>query len=295
MPCDSPITIKPKFNDNPKSMRAIDKHRTYAVPCGRCAPCKKRRVAEWTFRLLHEERVSLSAYFVTLTYDNSTIPISYNGMMTLNPRHFTLFIKQLRNLQNRDKDTPSDTPPIKYYAAGEYGETRYRPHLHVILFNLYKLEHLGMAWRYGKIDIQKEPKAGAFAYTAKYIDKDKRIPIHKNDDRVKEFSRQSKGIGLSYLTPQAIRWHRSNYQENTYVSQKSGIKQPMPRYFKNIIFTAEQRLIQGDIAIAHEEIRQRELQNSKTVPILQHINLEKQSREAKFNQKPKKRDTWQNQ
>lgn len=79
-----------------------------------------------------------SAYFVTLTYDDDHIPVvefldeetgEYNIMSSLRKSDFQSFIKQIR------ADFPNDR--IRYYIAGEYGETTLRAHGHAILFGLH--------------------------------------------------------------------------------------------------------------------------------------------------------------
>ena len=125
----------------------------------------------------------------------------------------------------------------KYYACAEYGELYQRPHYHAIIFNVHNPEFIAKAWRYGNVDVQIRPKSGAFAYTAKYINKDKIIPVDESDDRVPEFSRMSKGIGESYITSDSRRFHKENLLENCYVSTGTEHKQPMPRYYKRKIYT----------------------------------------------------------
>lgn len=236
--CDSPVTVYPKYYDK---NGASDHHRSYPVPCGKCPPCKKRRVAGWRFRMKEEEKVAMCVHFVTLTYDTSTVPITKNGFMTLEPRDFTLFMKQLRNLQSRQKQIPKDWPKIKYYACGEYGTLKNRPHYHIVLYNCWDLMDIGKAWQKGIVDVQANAKAGSFAYTAGYIDKEKRIPMHKNDDRAKEFSRMSKLLGINYVKkPTNIKWHLADIQNRCYIVDE-GKKIPMPRYYKQKIYKKWQR------------------------------------------------------
>lgn len=47
----------------------------YEIPCGRCVPCLKKKSMEWAFRLYQENKASLSAFFITLTYDTKELPI----------------------------------------------------------------------------------------------------------------------------------------------------------------------------------------------------------------------------
>ena len=68
----------------------------YTLPCGKCPNCYARRISGWSFRLMEEDKVSSSSYFITLTYDNP--PMSENGFMTLKKSDFQKFMKRLRKL-----------------------------------------------------------------------------------------------------------------------------------------------------------------------------------------------------
>lgn len=153
------------------------------VPCGKCLACKKRRVSGWSFRLLNQGRVSDSAHFITLTYDTKHVPITDRGYMGLSKRDVQLFFKRLR------KSHESGTQ-IKYYACGEYGGKTFRPHYHIILFNA-KLELIQPAWQLGQVHYG-DVSGASIGYCLKYICKEGKIPLHKNDDRQKEFALMSK-------------------------------------------------------------------------------------------------------
>lgn len=183
--CYSPITITVKRTDEKQS-----------VPCGKCPLCLARRVSGWSFRLLQEDKVSISSLFITLTYDTLHVPITCNGFMALKKRDLQLFFKRLRkaNLASMHKTGEYGSLPIKYYAAGEYGGRTKRPHYHIILFNA-KLELIQEAWKLGQVHYGKVSGASV-GYTLKYMCKPKTIPMHRNDDRQPEFSLMSKSWGL---------------------------------------------------------------------------------------------------
>lgn len=161
------------------------------VPCGKCPECLARRVSGWSFRLMNEEKKSLSAHFITLTYDTSHVPITKKGFMDLSKRDLQLFFKRLRKAHG----VPVPENPIRYYAVGEYGGRTFRPHYHVILFNA-QLEHIQTAWNIGQVHYGSVSGASV-GYTLKYMSKPKRIPIHQNDDRQREFSLMSKGWAVT--------------------------------------------------------------------------------------------------
>lgn len=235
--CLTPITITNSMN--------IEQQ----VPCGKCPACKARRASAWSFRLMQEDKRSTNAQFITLTYSTNTVPITKSGFMVLNKRHLQLFFKRLRRshevrVQNPDWISYSATPriprykwiypegqrPIKYYAVGEYGTDSFRPHYHIILFN-HRTELVSPAWNLGHVHYGTVSEASV-GYTLKYISKPGRIPLHRNDDRIPEFSLMSKGLGENYLTPAMVTWHKNDLENRMYCNLKDGKKISMPRYYK---------------------------------------------------------------
>jgi hypothetical protein len=208
------------------------KNRTINYPCGKCVSCLKRRSSQWSFRLGQEAQVSSSASFLTLTYENT--PISENGFPTLQKRDWQLFMKKLR------KKTP--LYKLKFYACGEYGTKTYRPHYHAIIFNLphriiSKPQIITDLWGHGHTMITHSNDL-TINYVSGYIMKNNIKPINKWDDRQKEFSLMSKKMGLSYLTPQMIKWYRD--RELTAIQKENGQFISMPRYYKEKIFNKQE-------------------------------------------------------
>lgn len=243
------------------------------LPCGRCPPCKKRRVDGWVFRLLEEDKVSQSAHFITLTYDPAHVPISKNGFMTLDKTEFPRFMKRLRKLvmlhtikQFGDLDNAEElasvvVPKLKYYACGEYGSTNKRPHYHAIVFNVPDDKMFFEAWKldgiyFGEVHVGNVT-GNSVAYTMKYIDKAKNEaglypgwrPFVGRDDRVPEFALMSKGMGKSYMTDRIRRYHNADLNRN-YLTVDGGFKIAMPRYYKERIFDEDARAAMGSLAQA---------------------------------------------
>lgn len=213
-----------------------------ALPCGKCPSCMKRRTSGWSFRLMKEGERSETALFVTLTYDTKYVPLTKNGFMTLNKRDIQTYMKRLRKL--------SETK-LKYYVCGEYGSKRDRPHYHMIIFNA-DAEKVERAWSeykagfgyvpFGSIYIGEVNEA-SIGYTLKYMQKPGKIPKHKNDDRQKEFSLMSKGLGQNYITDAMIKWHKNDLVNRMYVPIKDGKKIAMPRYYKDKVYSDTQKLL----------------------------------------------------
>lgn len=208
-----------------------------SLPCGKCPGCMKRRTSGWSFRLMKEGERSNTALFVTLTYDTKVVPITKNGYMSLSKADVQKFMKRLRKL--------SETT-LKYYVCGEYGTRRMRPHYHMIIFNADP-EKVEKAWSLngkmlGQIFIGTVMEA-SIGYTLKYMAKPGKIPLHVNDDRQKEFSLMSKGLGSNYLSNSMIRWHKEDLLNRVYVPMKEGKKIAMPRYYKDKIFNDKDKML----------------------------------------------------
>lgn len=235
MACDTPyyVTIPGRLTDVP-------------VPCGKCPPCKLRRVNSWVFRLLQEEKISEHAHFITLTYDTDHVPITQNHFMSLQKRDLQLFFKRLRKRGHT----------FKYYAVGEYGSTHKRPHYHLIAFGLSDIkdyngqlrsESIDQSWQLGTTHIGNV-SANSIAYTTKYINKPKSVPQHNRDDRTPEFSLMSKGLGKNYLTPEIIQFHTEDLSRNYVVVD--GHKRALPKYYRTKLLDEQQRLQQRKIIVA---------------------------------------------
>lgn len=189
---------------------------------------------------MQEDKRSISAQFITLTYDTANVPITDKGFMCLDKRDLQLFFKRLRKAHYDPSQVQDPSAPrIKYYAVGEYGGTTYRPHYHVILFNA-RIELIQEAWSLGSVHYGSVSGASV-GYCLKYMVKDSKIPLHKNDDRVKEFALMSKGLGDNYLSEKMIKWHKEDIENRMYVNLTDGQKCSMPRYYKNKIYTNEER------------------------------------------------------
>lgn len=100
------------------------------VPCGRCKGCLLDRGRDWQVRCMNELQFHDSSYFVTLTYRDDALCIN-RELPSLCPPDMTKFFKRLRRKGQN----------VRYFYAGEYGDTTNRPHYHAIVFGL-KLDDL---------------------------------------------------------------------------------------------------------------------------------------------------------
>lgn len=237
MNCPSPITIKPGVH----------------VPCGSCGMCLARRRDDWTIRLYKEWQNSSSARFVTLTYNEVELPkIQKNekvseSISTLDKEHLQLFLKRLRAVQERSGINP---PKIRFYACGEYGTEFQRPHYHVLLFNATEevIQKIDKIWSKGHVDVRPMGN-GQIHYVSGYMMA--LTDWSKDDPRQKPFQNMSRrpGIGACYLDdPLNIKYHRKG--EKKFSIRHAGYEKPLPRYYRERLFTQLEREVQREKQIA---------------------------------------------
>lgn len=234
MQCTRPIKLYPTLrqlvvSDYPLLM--------YEVPCGKCLACRMRRANEWSLRLMHELEYHEHASFITLTYNDDHLP-SDNS---LHKSHLQKFFKRLRKNTNKK---------LRYYANGEYGTKRGRPHYHSILFGVGPYQH--------DLDLEnRDPKRRSLAisgpvkdawtvhgeligdvtvgmvtakscrYVTGYLQKDfgTEPEWYKENSLVPPFQLQSQGLGLQYAVD-----HRDELQEDEHI-RLNGNEVGIPRYY----------------------------------------------------------------
>lgn len=159
-------------------------------------------------RITHEAKMNENNKFVTITYNDESLP--KNGM--LQPQELTLFLKRIHNdlLRKRGKG-------IRYYACGEYGEERHRPHYHACIFDLplndlkyYKTTAIGETlftskylermWPHGFNTVGALTFESA-AYTARYVTKKWNEETLEMYGYIQPFARMSRrpGIGATWF------------------------------------------------------------------------------------------------
>lgn len=211
MMCPTPLTIRSRAD--PKKFES--------VPCGKCYACLTNRRTAWTIRLKEELLSSKSAVFVTLTYEDSNLEFNDNQVHSVNKVTLQKFFKRLRKKIK-----------FRYYAVAEYGTNTFRPHYHILMFNVMEKHHdmILEAWNLGQIDIGTVTLA-SIGYVTKY---------HVNKGQYPEgatppFTLMSRRppIGHEYISKMKY-YHRDNLC-NTY--QDYDTKLALPRYYKDKIFT----------------------------------------------------------
>lgn len=204
-------------------------YRKYVVtPCGHCAGCKRDILKMWSDRCTFEALTTKApSSFVTLTYNDEHLPVD----RSVSYDDFTAFRWRLRKNLKR---------PFKYYVSTEYGEERFRPHYHVMLFGLDPASSdvlaVAKAWCPYNDEIgfftMDYLNPSRIRYCLKYISKadDAKLKAQYQSLGLKPlFHTMSKGIGRQYFFE-----HLSEIRRlNGYVS--NGVIRPLPRYYEKLL------------------------------------------------------------
>lgn len=197
------------------------------VPCGKCGLCLNSKRMNWLMRIEQENSKTRLPYqwFLTLTYNEKRVPRK-RGVKTLYKRHPQLFFKRLRKAGEI----------IKYILVGEYGSKTQRPHYHIICWTTADASAIDNAWSYGHVHYRKVARESVL-YTLKYI-----LNPRQGDNEVKqkEYAVFSKGLGLVYMDKTMYDWHTRDYENPKLFTIIEGRKVPLPRYYRNKIFTKYQ-------------------------------------------------------
>lgn len=163
MPCFQPIPAwRTKTGEVLLSKEPPDSTKL-ALPCSSCLGCTLAHAKSWAIRCQLEYQHHHAAVVTTLTYETKNLP------PTLWKPDLQRFLKRLRT--NRSRSGP--TPPLRFFASGEYGDKRKRPHYHAILYGLHEseAEQIQEAWNLGTVRRTETLTPQAIAYVAGYVQK----------------------------------------------------------------------------------------------------------------------------
>lgn len=168
--------------------------------CGQCTPCRINKSREWVCRMSLEAREHPYSAFVTLTYNDETLP--KDG--SVSKRDLQNFLKRLRK----------EIHPrlIRFYGVGEYGDKSWRPHYHLIIFGLSPTEGkiVEKCWKEGFIKMGTA-EGKSFSYVAGYVVKKMTNPKDRRlEGRKPEFALMSLKPGIGHgIVPRMVQAYNS--------------------------------------------------------------------------------------
>lgn len=242
--CLTPIMLKKET----WKQKLQDTYHMQQVPCGKCIECLKLRVNSWYVRLMTEKNSSESALFITLTYDDDHLNFTDNGSMCLNYKDTQDFWKRLRK-RNKSKTIAK----IRYFLVGEYGSQTHRPHYHAIVFNIFDPQDVQECWTQGSVHIGKVQSASVF-YTLKYaLKRASKIRKDSTDDRAVEKALMSRGLGIDFLSDDMVAYFKEDVSRP--VTMLGDVKLPLPRYYRDKIFTDSEKRARNLKLLPHADKR----------------------------------------
>lgn len=182
---DNSVVITPYKEYIPNHIKLSSVKEFLEVGCGQCLECRLQRAREWSARCVVESQLYDYNYFLTLTYADNFLPVtnSYTGEIL---QHATLDYRDIKQFNNslRKYFSRRGHDGIRFFVAGEYGDKTFRPHYHMLVFNLplydlqfYKKSELGdvyfnsplldRIWRRGFV-VVGEFNSKSAGYTARY-------------------------------------------------------------------------------------------------------------------------------
>lgn len=234
----------PNIKNKGKPPKAKD-NRVKAVPigCGFCIECKKRKKRDWQVRL-HEEMKRESnekAYMVNLTFDNKSL--TELELLFPNLSGYELdkaaATKGVRRWLERVRTASDDGKSIRHWLITELGQTNTeRIHLHgIIWYN--DIEFAMSKWNYGMYYIGEWVNEKTVNYIVKYVSKTDKL--HRNFTP-KVLASTRPAIGSNYFGTSKAKLNEFRGEETReYYKTYSGIKLPLPIYYRNKIYSDEER------------------------------------------------------
>lgn len=239
----------PRFIKNPRyrvskgkyDFGAITDWRMKYVPigCGECYECRKQKAQGWRIRLIEEMKVRKYAQFITLTFSNEEyIKLSKELECTSDNAITTAAVR--RFLERWRKKYGKS---VCHWLITELGQDNTeRIHLHGIIFRddqQTTIEELTKLWKYGKADIGEYCNLQTINYIVKYVTK---IDIkHKH---YKAIILNSAGIGKAFTETIAAKntYKYKPHESIEYYTLPNGYKVALPIYYRNKMYTEEERL-----------------------------------------------------
>lgn len=217
MECMSPIILR----------RSDGEFSSTKVPCGKCLACLSNKRKMWRFRLEQELKGSISAFFVTLTYDDDHLYFNDAGVPSVSKRDIQLFLKRLRKFVRAS---------FRYFCVAEYGGMFHRPHYHMLIFNIDSFNGhldyvLSRSWKNGFVHVG-DVTAASINYCAKYVVNSSYVPA--GADKVFSLMSRRPGIGSSFLTDRMEQYFLD--RNSSVITLENGVKTSLPRYYKDKIF-----------------------------------------------------------
>lgn len=197
-------SLKRKFAFSPIMVKTVEGQPVLAdpvpIPCGSCYACLMDKSSELATRAVLEAQYHKHAYFCTLTYRDSCLPISkFTGEAVLIREELINWVKRLRTYID-----------CRVLACGEYGDITGRPHFHAVVYtdddfelrqfgvNVYHSGILEKTWKFGLSECSNAD-TGCMSYVAGYVLKKCKMVADDDPHKPFRYLPRNPGLGMMYL------------------------------------------------------------------------------------------------
>lgn len=240
----------------------LENFKLIRLPCRKCIWCRLDYSRVWAVRCVHESSLYKENCFITLTFNSDNLRNDWS----LCKDDYTLFMKRFREkvkgVKFKKKFSYLDTPKIRYFHCGEYGDKFGRPHYHALIFGfdfrdkkpfkrvkgnmIYTSEVLKELWPFGYSSVA-EANFDTAAYVARYCTKKidgklefdhyvNYVDLETGEyvSRVKEYATMSRnpGIGKNWYDF----YKRDIYDQDQliFVRNNKAIRMRPPKYYDSL-------------------------------------------------------------
>ena len=226
------------------------RHLEISVGCGWCQECRKKLANKWRIRLYEEYKHNNKAEFVTLSFspesiaqlEKEIIEKKYKGIEGNEIDVNILASYAIRMYTERWRKKYKKAQ--RHWMITELGhKNSERIHIHGIIWNTTNTDKeefkndITEKWKYGNVYIGEDVNEKTINYITKYITK--LDTYHKG---YKQKIITSKGIGKEYINSEEAKRNRfKGDKTNTTYKTQNGYIIELPRYYKEKMYTEEQR------------------------------------------------------
>lgn len=245
------VSFSPQYSS---SLEFMDRQgRLLYLPCRHCIGCRLDHSREWANRVIMEQTYHSESWFVTLTYDDEHLPRAFPADPATGEVISVHASLRKSDLQKFFKRLRASGQQLRYYAAGEYGSTTYRPHYHCIIFGLhlddlvllrtnfsnqpyYTSNFISKLWPFG-IHVVGRLTFESAAYVARYTMKKSSRGYTADYYRLAGIEPEFQVMSLKpAIARRFYDDHQDLFQYNTFsvATPTGGVLMTMPEYFRKL-------------------------------------------------------------
>lgn len=246
------IVFNPKYKANKKNGGKIppltdDRVKHVPIGCGKCIECAKKKAREWQVRLTEEIKTDKTGRFMTMTFSEKSLEslraIAEEEIrkMPIKKQKNIIIENEIARIATRkflERWRAKHGKSVKHWLITELGhKNTERIHIHGIIFTNECKKEIEDRWSYGWIDDGKYVNERTINYITKYITK---TDIEHKGYQPKIMT--SAGIGKGYIESRdSTRNKYKKGETNEAYEDRKGYKKALPIYYRNKIYTDEER------------------------------------------------------